>query len=507
MRINSLQLFNRRRRRQTTEYLSNEDYSWIWEPFKDAKDSKLAQTACLAAEIIANSSSDKMPKVPFNLDPRIVIPLCLIELQKDLNNLDKINQVNIQENYPRADVINYFLNKTQPSPRWLYLFDSLSSQLKYKLCYRIINYRLPDKNDWHNLFKHNNYEFNKSWHYYFILVILLVISFVAIIGMFFCIEITINIFLRIFVMLNLIILIAVWFYWRKHDFKFTSLKHINCNDEFISFIHYVGLIVCGLGILIDTWFLEGFRLINNITSNTDSFTLSTFVDCLVGIFASFSIKNTIIRSENANNILLFFLLIFMLIFESIIGGIVGGVVGLIIGWFIRVNMESIITKSTTTNDDRELIAEIVLATIGVIIAIIIAVTIGQILRGIIGLIIGVFFGGIVGLIIGRMMGVFLGEIIGLIIEISGLIIGRIIWVMIKILNFLFISTLLLYFFLSTLYFVHYSLIIFFSLGWIQILLLWLTTLGIGGTVYWRGKTLDYEARNPLKGILDNTINN
>ncbi len=179
MRINSLELFNRRRRRQTTEYLSNEDYSWIWEPFKEAKNSKLAQTACLAAKSIANSSPDQIPKVPLNIDPRIVIPLCAIVLQKDIN-LNQINRLNIQEFSSRKNTINYFLETTQPSPRWLYLFNSLSFQLQYQLCYHLSNYRLPTKNDWRNLFNKNSYRFNISLDYAFILTILLAISLIAI---------------------------------------------------------------------------------------------------------------------------------------------------------------------------------------------------------------------------------------------------------------------------------------------------------------------------------------
>ncbi len=150
MRINGLPFFNKQTYRRIISNLYNEDYSWIWEPFEDRKDSKLAQTACLAAKIIANSSPNQSPKVKFTLDPRIVIPLCAIALQKDLNNLDELN---IQETFSRGDAVNYFLEITQPTPRWRYLFNSLSTQLQYQLCYRLSNYRLPRKNDWRNLLK------------------------------------------------------------------------------------------------------------------------------------------------------------------------------------------------------------------------------------------------------------------------------------------------------------------------------------------------------------------
>ncbi len=303
MRINSLPLFNRRRRRQTTEYLSNEDYSWIWEPFKDAKDSKLAQTACLVAEIIANSSPDKIPKVPFNLDPRIVIPLCAIALQNDLN-LNNINKVNIQPTFPRAYDINYFLYTIQASRRWRYLFNSLPPQLQYKLCYRLSNDRLPNKNDWRNLFKHNNYKFDTSWHFYFSLAIFLFIFLIAMIGMF------------------------IFFISNDGDIFSTIMTVFG-----LSPIIYAGTVIIG----------------------------------------------------------------------------VIGMVRMI-----------------------------------------------EIIEGITGI--------------------------------------------------LFLS-IFLPFVLFTLYFVNYTLINLLSFGWREILLFWLTTLGITRTLSWRGKTLDYQARNPLKGILDNTINN
>ena len=67
------------------------------------------------------------------------------------------------------------------SPRWRYLFDSLTPELQLDLLDRLIIYRRPTIGDWRNLFREVKYEFKTSWHYRLVLILALAMSIVAIV--------------------------------------------------------------------------------------------------------------------------------------------------------------------------------------------------------------------------------------------------------------------------------------------------------------------------------------
>ncbi len=68
----------------------------------------------------------------------------------------------------------------EPSPRWQYLFSGLTPDLQFDLLYRLIKYRRPTEDDWRNLFRQAKYEFKTSCHYRLVLFLALAMSMVAI---------------------------------------------------------------------------------------------------------------------------------------------------------------------------------------------------------------------------------------------------------------------------------------------------------------------------------------
>jgi hypothetical protein len=76
------------------------------------------------------------------------------------------------------------LSKITPNQRWLYLFKSLTPELKFALLFRLINYRRPTKNDWRNLFEKIEYEFKKGREYLIVLTIVFLLSLGSVIEIF-----------------------------------------------------------------------------------------------------------------------------------------------------------------------------------------------------------------------------------------------------------------------------------------------------------------------------------
>ena len=134
------------------------DWDWLSKHFEPSKAKRMAKVAWS----ITRSTSETIPQHSLTLDPFIVIPLCAIALRDDINiSILRDNKrlrsaadraKNTTELKQQAQLIEKVLSAIKPSPRWQYLFDSLTPDLQFDLLYRLINYRLPSKDDWLNVF-------------------------------------------------------------------------------------------------------------------------------------------------------------------------------------------------------------------------------------------------------------------------------------------------------------------------------------------------------------------
>ena len=86
--------------------------------------------------------------------------------------------------------------------------------------------------------------FYTSLHYDLILAILLLISFLAIIGMYSFVRLNVNIFIRISVIYSFITLVLFWLDFGKYGFKFTLIKRVKKNSD--KLIEIIGWIICAI---------------------------------------------------------------------------------------------------------------------------------------------------------------------------------------------------------------------------------------------------------------------
>ncbi len=180
-----------KQKRQPQEVIET-DLNWIWQPFENSSTLQFSATVKKVAAAIIESSADDIPTITLELDPRLVIPLCAIQLQDEINLTqlsslkNKIESLYLLD-FNLAAKIEFFdrvLSEITPNQRWLYLFKSLTPELQFALLSRLINYRRPTRNDWRNLFEKIEYEFKKSREYLIVLTVVFLLSLGSIIEIF-----------------------------------------------------------------------------------------------------------------------------------------------------------------------------------------------------------------------------------------------------------------------------------------------------------------------------------
>ena len=73
-----------KQKRQPQEVIET-DLNWIWQPFENSSTLQFSASVKKIAAAIIESSADDIPKIAFELDPRLVIPLCAIQLPNEIN--------------------------------------------------------------------------------------------------------------------------------------------------------------------------------------------------------------------------------------------------------------------------------------------------------------------------------------------------------------------------------------------------------------------------------------
>ncbi|ROI02791.1 hypothetical protein ACLB6K_12785 [Microcystis aeruginosa FACHB-524] len=166
------------------------DLNWIWQPFENSSNFQFSATVKKVAAAIIESSADDIPTITLEVDPRLVIPLCAIQLQDEINLTqlssfkNELESVSLENLDNKIEFVDRVLSKITPNQRWLYLFNSLTPELKFALLFRLINYRRPTRNDWRNLFKKIEYEFKKGREYLIVITVVFLLSLASVIEIF-----------------------------------------------------------------------------------------------------------------------------------------------------------------------------------------------------------------------------------------------------------------------------------------------------------------------------------
>jgi hypothetical protein len=178
-----------KQKRQPQEVIET-DLNWIWQPFENSSTLQFSATVKKVAAAIIESSADDIPKITFEVDPRLVIPLCAIQLQNEINLTqlsslkNELESVTVENLDNKIEFVDRVLSKINPNQRWLYLFNSLTPELQFTLLSRLINYRRPTKNDWRNLFEKIEYEFKKGREYLIVITVVFLLSLGSVIEIF-----------------------------------------------------------------------------------------------------------------------------------------------------------------------------------------------------------------------------------------------------------------------------------------------------------------------------------
>ena len=208
-----------KQKRQPQEVIET-DLNWIWQPFENSSTLQFSATVKKVAAAIIESSADDIPTITFELDPRLVIPLCAIQLQDEINLTqlssfkNELESVSIENLDNKIEFVDRVLSKITPKQRWLYLFNSLTPELKFALLFRLINYRRPTRNDWRNLFEKIEYEFKKGREYLIVITVVFLLSLGSVIEIFAImysqLESWVNGLMAITIAIVLYFLIVLW---------------------------------------------------------------------------------------------------------------------------------------------------------------------------------------------------------------------------------------------------------------------------------------------------------
>ena len=179
------------RQENKPEEVMETDLNWIWEPFETSGNLKISVTVNKIASAIIESSPDDIPKIPFKLDPRLVIPLCAIQLRDEIDPIrlrsfnEELETVLLETNLDtRKKFVEGVIGQIEPTERWQYLFKSLTPELQFALLSRLIQYRSPLPKDWRNINEEIEYEFQNSREYWIVLIIVFFLSLGAVFEIF-----------------------------------------------------------------------------------------------------------------------------------------------------------------------------------------------------------------------------------------------------------------------------------------------------------------------------------
>ncbi|BAZ09446.1 signal transduction protein [Calothrix sp. NIES-4071] len=276
--------------------------NWVWQPFKEPENSALPHIAGRIAYLIAKSEVDIIPPKQIFLDPRVVVPLCSIQLANQLNlsalkteqptsglvdtlkSLFSYSQdksfvdIDFQDGSKRYKVIeeaalflavasteipNLFdlqasfikeiLETIKATKKYCYLWTALPLGIKFDLLTRFLTPQVgkPKQKDWINIYRPVKYQYSKSWHYRTLVALFVVLGLISVLSVS-------NIILNSSVLFSwsnaliplatiLIIGMNSWCFLLNND----SYNELREDVDFIGILILFGPIVLPIGLIID----------------------------------------------------------------------------------------------------------------------------------------------------------------------------------------------------------------------------------------------------------------
>lgn len=172
----------------TPQQQQSERLDWIWQPFNVLANSSLPDiTGRIAYWLQITSWSGQIN--PPKLDPRLVVPLCAIQMQ--VTSLPKklpgavsslLEQTDGSSEIDKlfSDVSKKLLeNSSSSEQQWMQLLRTLSPSVELDLLSRLINQRQPNRRSWQYLFQTVDYELRTGWHYRTVLILSGILSAIA----------------------------------------------------------------------------------------------------------------------------------------------------------------------------------------------------------------------------------------------------------------------------------------------------------------------------------------
>ena len=164
---------------------------WIWQPFDGSVDSALPTIVGRIAYRLEHDTLQFIhPENASWLDPRLVVPLCTIQLKP--SRLPDVLPENVEALLEQTEQTrrleqaclqarNQLLDK-QPEADypWMKLIATLPPIVELDLLSRLITQRQPNRNHWRSLFEVVDYDLRTSWHYRSTLLIAAVLSIIAV---------------------------------------------------------------------------------------------------------------------------------------------------------------------------------------------------------------------------------------------------------------------------------------------------------------------------------------
>jgi hypothetical protein len=185
---------------------------WVWQPFAEPLDSALPLLTGRIAYLLTQIEASEISAAPLRLDPRLVIPVCSIEIHDQVPSFGKLSsQEWVKRLEERIDgmligendspdielyssqlkqqaqqLMDFNLEAAQASTLWRLLVTGLSIKLQLSLILKLIAAtHLPTRDNWRNIFQSVKYDFRRSQQYRAILLIAVFLSLFAILGIFY----------------------------------------------------------------------------------------------------------------------------------------------------------------------------------------------------------------------------------------------------------------------------------------------------------------------------------
>lgn len=165
---------------------------WVWQPFNEPNESALPVIAGRIAYLLSRINFSAMPEHLPWLDPRLVIPVCGIEIFSQAPTPKKWPVAQVEELLTATDstpqierqclqILEAALGSDHnASSLWQILFSGLPRRLQLELLQlQVKNLQKPNPNHWINIFQSVQYEFKTSRHYQGVLVIAALLSLLA----------------------------------------------------------------------------------------------------------------------------------------------------------------------------------------------------------------------------------------------------------------------------------------------------------------------------------------